>query len=395
MTDTVHVALLGTKFMGRAHSNAWLNVARFFPADPAPVMHTVVGRDAEASRDFAGRWGWQQASTDWGDVVRSPEIDLVDIGTPNHVHAEQAIAALEAGKHVACEKPLAGTLADAEAMAAAAGGAPGRTFVWFNYRRVPAVALAQRLVASGAVGRIYHVRAAYLQSWGGPETPLMWRFRAEVAGSGAHGDLNAHSVDLVRFVTGEEITTVEGAIAHTFVESRALIEQASGGDTSGVDAPTAAARGRSTVDDAVLFLARLSGGGLASFEATRVATGYHNSNRFEIHGDRGALRFDLQRMNELEVYRLDGEAAVQGWTTVDVTHADAGHPYVDAWWPAGHGLGYEHTFVNQASDILRVLRGGEPLVPMPDFADALTTQRVLHAAIEAARRRAPVALPPA
>jgi len=390
MTTTINVALLGSKFMGRAHSNAWLNVGKFFPVEPLPVMHTVAGRSASDLQEFADRWGWQQTSTDWQSVVQSADVGLVDVATPNGVHAEQAIAALEAGKHVACEKPLAGRLTDAQAMTDAAEGASGSTFVWFNYRRVPAVALAQRLVASGALGRIYHVRAAYLQSWGGPDTPLLWRFQGDVAGSGAHGDLNAHIIDTVRFITGEEIVTVEGAIEHTFIEERDLLAGAAGGEIGGAGAATAGAKGRSTVDDAVLFLARMTGGALASFEASRLATGYHNGNRFEIHGERGALRFDFERMNELHFYNLDNDSAVQGWTTIDVTRAGSGHPYVEAWWPDSHGLGYEHTFVNQASDILTVLGGGQPVAALPDFADALKTQRVLHAAIASARNRAPV-----
>lgn len=392
MHDTINVALIGAKFMGRAHSNAWLKVAKFFPAVPAPAMRTVAARDAEATAAFARQWGWDRATADWRDAVADGEVDLVDIATPNHVHAEQAIAALEAGKHVACEKPLAGTLADAEAMAAAAERAAGRTFVWYSYRRVPAVALAHRLVASGALGRIYHVRAAYLQGWGGPEAPLVWRFQGDVAGSGAHGDLGAHIVDMVRFVTGEEITAVEGAIEHTFIEERALVEGPGGGEIAGAGAGTTGATGKSTVDDAVLFLARLSGGGVASFESTRLATGYHNANRFEIHGERGALRFDFERMNELGFYNRDADPAVQGWTTIDVTRGGDGHPYADAWWPDSHGLGYEHTFINQTADILAVLGGGAAQVPLPDFADALRTQRVLHAAIESARHRTPISL---
>ncbi len=392
MTGSLNVALFGSKFMGRAHSNAWLKVGRFFDVDPVPVMHTVVARNAGEVDQFAQRWGWQHSSTDWQAVVSSDDIGLVDIGTPNDVHAEQAISALEAGKHVACEKPLAGTLEDAHRMAEAAQAAAGKTFVWFNYRRVPAVALAHRLVAAGALGRIYHARAAYLQSWGGPDTPLLWRFQGEVAGSGAHGDLNAHIIDAVRFVTGEEIVTVEGAVEHTFIEEREILAGTSGGEIAGAGAATAGAKGRSTVDDAVLFLARMSGGALASFEATRLATGYHNANRFEIHGERGALRFDFERMNELHVYSLDNDPAVQGWTTVDVTRAGSGHPYVEAWWPDSHGLGYEHTFINQASDILTDIGGGQPPFALPDFADALQTQRVLHAAIESARNRSPVAV---
>ena len=390
MTGSLNVALIGSKFMGRAHSNAWLKVAKFFEVDQLPSMHTVVGRSSSDLVDFAAQWGWHHTSTDWQAVVTSPEIGLVDIATPNDMHAEQAIAALEAGKHVACEKPLAGTLADAQRMADAAAGAAGRTFVWFNYRRVPAVALARRLVASGALGRIYHARAAYLQSWGGPDTPLLWRFQGDIAGSGAHGDLNAHIIDAVRFVTGEEIVSVEGAVEHTFITERELLAGSTGGEIAGSGASTTGAKGRSTVDDAVLFLARLSGGAIASFEATRLATGYHNANRFEIHGERGALRFDFARMNELDFYNQDAEPAVQGWTTIDVTRAGSGHPYIEAWWPDGHGLGYEHSFVNQARDILTVLGGGEPAFALPDFADALKTQRVLHAAVASARDRAPV-----
>jgi len=390
MTDSINVALLGSKFMGRAHSNAWLKVGKFFDVDPVPAMHTVVGRNAEELREFAQRWGWHNTSTDWRAVVTDSDIGLVDIGTPNNVHAEQAIAALEAGKHVACEKPLAGTLRDAQAMADAAAQAAGRTFVWFNYRRVPAVALAAQLVAAGALGRIFHVRAAYLQSWGGPDTPLLWRFQGDVAGSGAHGDLNAHIIDAVRFVTGEEIVTVEGAIEHTFIEERYLLEDSTGGEIAGAGAATSGGKGRSTVDDAVLFLARLSGGALASFEATRLATGYHNSNRFEIHGERGALRFNLERMNELDFYDATRDGSVQGWATVNVTRGGDGHPYAGAWWPDAHILGYEHSFINQASDILKVLGGSDPVVALPDFADAFQTQRVLQAAVESARNRAPV-----
>lgn len=393
MTDRLNVTLLGSKFMGRAHSNAWGQVSRFFDVSPKPTMHAVVARNEEELAAFAGRWGWESYTTDWRAAVSADDTDLVDIATPNDAHAEAAIAALEAGKHVACEKPLAATLEEAEAMAAAAARAPGRTFVWFNYRRVPAIALAHRIVASGALGRIYHARASYLQSWGGPDTPLLWRFQGDVAGSGAHGDLNAHIIDAVRFVTGEEITTVEGAIEETFIKERALIEGGAGGEIAGAGAATAQQMGKSTVDDAVLFLSRLSGGGIASFEATRLATGYHNANRFEIHGEGGALRFDFERMNELGYYRTDVPGGEQGWTTIDVTRGGDGHPYTDAWWPDSHGLGYEHGFVNEARDIVTVINGGEPLVPLPDFRDALQTQRVLQAAIDSAREKKPVQVP--
>ncbi len=358
---TLDVALVGSKFMGRAHSHAWRSVGAFFDLPLRPVLHTVVARDPAALAEFAQRWGWRNTTTDYASVLADPAVDLVDIGTPNNLHAEQAIGALEAGKHVACEKPLADTLESARAMAAAARTAPGSTFVWYSYRRVPAVALARALVRRGLVGPVHHVRAVYAQSWGGAASPALWRFDAATAGTGAHGDINAHIIDAVRFVTGEEITHIAGAISKTFVPGR-------------------------TVDDAVLFIAQLSGGGVASFEATRLATGYHNHNGFEIHGERGALRYYFDRMTQLDVFDATGDLTTRGWTSIDVSDADAGHPYAQAWWPAGHHIGYEHTFTNQAADIVAVLGGEAPVAPIADFADALVTQTVLAAVLRSAER---------
>ena len=391
---TVNVAMIGSKFMGRAHANAYAKVAKFFDLPVEPIMHTVAARDEGELRTFAERWGWPNRTIRWELAVENPEIDLVDICTPNHVHLDQAVAALEAGRHVACEKPLAGTLADARQMHQAATKARrSQTFVWYNYRRCPAVALAQQLVKSGKLGRIYHVRAAYLQDWGGPDTPLLWRFQSKFAGSGAHGDLNAHIIDMARFITGDEISEVVGAIEQTFIKQRDLVESA-GGEISGRGARRGKARrkkGRSSVDDAVLFLARFKKGAVASFEATRLATGDKNRNRIEIHGEKAALRFQFERMNELEWYDAS-QGKLAGWSTITVTRGDEGHPYVGAWWPPGHVLGYEHTFVNMAADLFLMLGGKKPLVSMPDFADAYQTQRVLHAAIESARNRCPVKL---
>lgn len=375
--EHLNIALLGTGFMGRAHSQAWATAGRFFDLPVEPERTVVVGRDRARTSAFATRWGWERSATRWRTVVDDPAVDLVDIATPNHLHAEQALAALAAGKHVACEKPLAGTLADARAMRDAARKASGRTFVWYSYRRVPAVALAAQLVREGHVGTVRHVRAAYLQGWGGADTPLVWRFQRGTAGSGALGDLMAHIVDMARFITGEEIVEVSGAVAETFVKRRPL-----------PDDPTRTAR--STVDDAVLFLGRLSGGAVASFESTRVATGVKNSNRIEIHGDRGALRFDFERMNELMFFSADDPPRLAGWRTITVTHED--HPWTGSWWPDGHGLGYDHTFVNQAADIVGALGGLDPVVALPDFADAYETQRVLEAAMVSARARSAVRL---
>jgi predicted dehydrogenase len=370
MPRSLGIALIGQKFMGRAHGNAWGQVAKFFDLPLTPRLVTICGRDKAALGLFAKRWGWERYSTDWRLLGPDSEIQLVDIATPNHVHAEPAIAMLEAGKHVACEKPLAGTLADARAMKAAARRAKGKTFVWFNYRRCPAVGLAWGLVKDGALGTLHHVRAHYLQSWGGKETPLLWRFQKRQAGSGAHGDLNAHIIDLVRFISGKEITTVHGAVAKTFIRRRRI--------------PGTRRTGRSTVDDAVLFLATLSGGAVASFECSRVATGHLNDNTVELNGDRGSLRFSFEEMNALWYFDATLPKGTQGWRRIDCTVAGE-HPYVANWWPAAHSLGYEHGFVNMAADILKVIGRRRPELPIPDFADAYETQRVLEAALLSAR----------
>jgi predicted dehydrogenase len=389
--QTINVALIGQGFMGRTHSNAWGQVAKFFKPPLKPIMHTVFGQPEENPQVFADNWGWKNAATDWQAVIRSPEIGLIDVVTPNYMHAPVAKAAIAAGKPVSCEKPIAGTLAEAREMAQAARAAGVKTFVWFNYRRVPAVALAQQLVRRGAVGKIRHVRAVYLQDWADDAVPLVWRFDKNLAGSGAHGDLNAHIVDMTRFVTGEEITEIAGAIAETFIKQRKrMTGTGAGGIAAGLT--SGEETGPVTVDDTVLFLARFSGGAVASFEAARQATGNQNRNGFEINGTKGSLKFDFERMNELKFYDATLPRAVQGWSTIMCTHG-ADHPYVANWWPDAHLIGYEHGFTNEAYDILRVLAGQEPTVPLPDFEDAYQTQRVLEAALISAQEQRPVKMP--
>ena len=306
------------------------------------------------------------------------------------MHAPVARAAIAAGKPCSCEKPIAGTLDDAREMVEAAKTAGVKTFVWFNYRRCPAVGLAHQLVKEGKIGDIRHVRAVYLQDWADESIPLAWRFDKKLAGSGAHGDLNAHLVDLTRFVTGREITEIAGAIAETFIKQRKLmVGTVAGGITEGLK--SSEATGEVTVDDTVLFLARFSGGAVGSFEAARQATGNQNRNSFEINGTLGSLKFDFERMNELQYYDATLPRAVQGWTTIMCTHG-GDHPYVAHWWPDAHPIGYEHGFVNQAYDILRVLAGQEPTLPIPDFEDAYQTQRVLEAALLSATEQRPVNL---
>ncbi|MAX25710.1 MAG: dehydrogenase [Phycisphaeraceae bacterium] len=390
-TRSLNIALIGSSFMGRTHSNAYLKVAKFFDLPLEPVMHTIAARDAQKVAMFAKRWGWQNSSSNWKEVCANPDIDIIDIGTPNHVHKEMALEALSQGKHLACEKPLAGNLDDAREMYKAAQKyKKSKTFVWFTYRRCPAVAFAQQLVAQGKLGKIYHVRAAYLQDWAGPDAPLVWRFRGDIAGSGSHGDLGAHIIDMARFITGDEISEIAGAMEHTFIKERPIPES-TGGEISGRNAKTSKTKmGKSTVDDAVMFLARFKGGALGSFEATRLSTGDKNRNRIEIHGEKGAIRFDFERMNELQWYDATIDGALQGWSTINVTSGADGHPYAAAWWPTAHVVGYEHGFINMAADMINVLGGKDAVVPLPDFADAYQTQRVLQAAVESARNRCPI-----
>jgi predicted dehydrogenase len=276
-------------------------------------------------------------------------------------------------------------------MMQAAQKAKGKTFVWYNYRRCPAVALAHQLCKSGKLGQIYQIRGCYLQDWAGPDTPLMWRFQGDVAGSGALGDLCAHTIDTARFITGDEVGEVIGATMETVIKERVILE-GGGGEISGHGAKTAQKKGPSTVDDIVLFVARMKSGALATFEATRLSTGYKNGNRIEIHGSKGAIRFNFERMNELDFYDATLPENVQGWTTINVTNGNAGHPYAGAWWPVAHVLGYEHSFINMTADIISMIGGKEPVVPMPCFADAYEVQKVLHAVTESDKHRSPVSL---
>ncbi|MBC02733.1 MAG: dehydrogenase [Phycisphaerae bacterium] len=391
-TGPVRVGIIGTKFMGKAHANAWLSASRFFDLPRGIVMQSASGRDARETCRFAENWGWRTSTDDWHELVADPEVDLVDVCTPNHLHAPMSVEALAAGKHVACEKPLAGTLEDAREMRDAARKAKRKgqqTFVWFNYRRVPALAFAHQLIAKGRLGRIFHVRASYLQDWGHPDTPLVWRFDSKQAGSGAHGDLNAHIIDLARFLTGDEVAEVIGGVEETFVTRRELVGDAGAAIKGSRGRGGKAKTGRSTVDDAVLFLAKFKQGAVASFEATRMATGNLNRNNIEINGEKGSIKFDFERMNELEWWDHTLEPGLRGWSRIMCTEAGA-HPYVESYWPAAHGLGYEHGFVSQVADTVRMLGGRKPEVTMPDFEDAFETQRVLEAAILSARERTPI-----
>ncbi|MEV5827822.1 Gfo/Idh/MocA family oxidoreductase [Spirillospora sp. NPDC052242] len=360
---TVGVGMVGHAFMGRAHSQAWRSVGPFFGPPLTPVMTALAGRDAERTSAAARALGWASAETDWKELLRRDDVQLVDVCTPGDSHAEIAVAALDAGKHVLCEKPLANTVAEAEAMVAAAERARERgvrSMVGFNYRRVPAVTLARRLVAEGRIGTVRQIRAQYLQDWlTDPESPHTWRLDRDRAGSGALGDIGAHIIDTAQFVTGQLLTGVT-ALTETFTHERPL----PGGGTAPV-----------TVDDAALFLARTDGGAVASFEATRVAAGRKNALRIEVSGSAGALSFDLESLNELWLFDAAEDAATAGFRRIVVT--EDVHPYAGAWWPPGHMLGYEHTFTHQMADLLTAIAEGTD--PAPSFADGLRVQRVLAA----------------
>ncbi|GLZ78400.1 oxidoreductase [Actinorhabdospora filicis] len=363
--------MVGHAFMGAAHSQAWRTVNRVFDLPLRARMVAVCGRDPRRTAEAADRLGWEGHHTDWRELIARDDIDLVDICTPGDSHAEIALAALAAGKHVLCEKPLANTLDEAEAMAGAADAARAngiRAMCGFNYRRVPAVTLMRDMIARGDIGTVRHVRAAYLQDWiVDPAHPLVWRLQRDRAGSGALGDIGAHIIDLTQYLTGQHITGVS-ALTETFIRQRPLPE-----------AP--AETGTVTVDDAAILTARLEGGAIATLEATRFATGRKNALRVEINGSHGSLAFDLERLNELEFFDATAPPTTRGFTTVLVTEPE--HPYLAAWWPPGHLIGYEHTFTHQMRDLIEAIAHGRD--PEPSFTDALSVQRVIDAVEHSAR----------
>jgi predicted dehydrogenase len=365
--------MVGYGFMGAAHSQGWRVAPRFFDLAAAPEMAVLIGRDEQRVAAAAQKWGWRETSTSWRETIARDDIAIVDIVTPGDSHAEIAIAALDAGKHVLCEKPLANTVAEAEAMLAAADRAAERgirAMVGFTYRRVPAVTLARDLVAAGKIGTIRQVRAVYLQDWlTDAESPMTWRLDKNLAGSGALGDIGAHAIDLAQFITGHRLTSVSGVL-ETIVSERPLLAE-----SHGLSGTASAQRGKVSVDDLALFTGRFDDGVLGSFEATRFSTGRKNALRIEIAGSDGALAFDLEDLNSLQYYDAKGDPGLQGFTKILVTEPE--HPYVSAWWPAGHMLGYEHGFSHQARDFVDAIVAGNQ--PLPSFADGVQVQRVLEA----------------
>jgi predicted dehydrogenase len=358
---SLNIGLIGYAFMGKAHSNAWRQVRAFFSPRLEPRLKVICGRDRAKTQEAAHRYGWDEVATEWQDVIARKDIDLIDICTPGDSHAEIAIAAAAAGKAVFCEKPLANTTAEAESMLDAATKHGVVHMLCHNYRRAPAVALAKQIIDSGRLGRIRHYRGTYLQDWiVDPDFPRVWRLEKLRAGSGALGDIASHSVDLARYLVGE--ITETAALLETFIRERPL-----------PDDPDRT--GEVTVDDASAALVRFDNGAVGTIEATRMAPGRKNYNRFEINGSEGSLAFNLEQMNELEVYYRSDSEGERGFRTISVT--DPAHPYIKAWWPPGHIIGYEHTFVHTVYDLLEAIADGRN--PKPDFEDGVRNQRVLAA----------------
>ena len=362
----LNVAMVGYDFMGRAHSNAWRQVARFMPDLPyEPVMKVVAGRTEAKVKEAAERLGWEEYATRWEDVTARKDIDIIDICTPGDSHMPIAIAAAEAKKNILCEKPLANTLADAEKMWGAATKAGVIHMLCHNYRRCPAVALAKQLIDAGQLGTIYHYRGTYLQDWiVDPAFPRVWRLVKSRAGSGSLGDILSHTMDLSRYLVGEPVEV--NGLLKTFITERPL-----------PDNP--AKKGPVDVDDAALSLVRYDNGAVGYLEGTRFATGRKNYNRFEINGAKGSIVWDLEQLNELQLYVEEGPNS--GFRTISVT--DGKHPYVGAWWPPGHIIGYEHSFTHTVYDFLRAI--AEQKLPSPSFEDGYKNQRVLDAIERSAR----------
>ena len=378
MPKTLNVGMIGYKFMGRAHSNAWLKADKFFDLKARPLMKVICGRDKPGVAAMAYKFGWERFETNWREVVDDPTIDIIDINTPNDSHAEIAIAAARARKHILCEKPLALDVKQARDMVAAVKKAGVVHMVCHNYRRIPAIALAKKLIEAGDLGQIYHYRARYAQDWiVDPNFPLVWRLNSKVAGSGAHGDINAHIIDLARYLVGE-FKSVCGQM-ETFIKERPLPSE-----QGGLAAKGSQRMGKVTVDDAVNFIGRFENGALANLEATRFALGRKNGIQIEINGSKGSIAFDFEDMNRLKFYSLADPPDRRGFRDILVTEG-ASHPYVGACWPPGHIIGYEHTFVHTVADFVNAVADGKPV--QPTFEDGLANQIVLAAVEESARTR--------
>jgi predicted dehydrogenase len=370
---TLNVALIGYKFMGKAHSYALMATPFFFKTGINPVRKVIVGRSEGPLKQAAADFGWDEHSTDWREVVARVDIDVIDIATPPCTHAEIAIAAAEAGKHIFCEKPFTVTVEEARRVLDAVKASGVKHMLGFNYRRVPAIGLAKQLIASGRLGKIYHFRAVYLQDWiMDPQFPRIWKLNKKIAGSGPHHELNSHLVDLALHLVGG-VSRVVG-MEETFIKQRPA-EAAAAGLSTMLTAEASSEMQPVDVDDTTSFLARFANGAQGTFESTRFAAGRRNHNRIEVNGSKGSVCFDLEDMNRLEYYNADDPADVPGWRSIQVN--EGCHPYIDHWWPPGHGIGYQNTFVNQFADFFQAI--ADDTKPSPGFEEGLENQKVLEA----------------
>lgn len=375
MTKNINIGIVGTQFMGKAHSNGYLRLPHFFDLNGPPVLHTACGRNAEHLSKFSAKYGWQNEVTDWRQLINDETIDLVDIVTPNNLHHPIAMGAIAHGKNVLVEKPMAMNKKEAREMYEAAETAGIVHMMIFNYRFVPALALAKKLIDTGKLGKIHHFNAVYYQDWlVDPKFPMAWRHDTKITGSGAHGDMNAHIVDLARHLVGE-FEGVTG-LQEVFIKERPYKNKEGMGTV--------------TADDATIFMARFQNGAAGSFNATRFANGRKNHMRLEIFGSEGSLIFNLERLNELQYFSLNDTKEEQGFRNILVTESK--HPYIDAWWPPGHIIGWEHTFVHQFATLINGIANNEKVVP--DFYDGLKCQEVLDAVVESAQEQKWVNLEP-
>ncbi|KAA6440203.1 Gfo/Idh/MocA family oxidoreductase [Dyadobacter flavalbus] len=385
MKKHLNVGIIGYKFMGRAHSNAWMKAPLFFDLPAVPVLKAACGRQEESLKEFAGKWNWEETETDWKKLVARPDINIVDIALPQQLHYDVAIAAAKEGKHIFCEKPLSMNSKQAEEMLKVCEDNKVKHYLNHNYRRTPAVSYARKMIDDGKIGRIFHWRCAYQQDWiVDPEFPLTWQLRKETAQAGPQWDLNSHAVDLAHYLIGD-IATVSALTTH-FIKERPLADETTSGNLSA--STKGDEKGEVTVEDAALMMVTFKNGTIGSFEATRFATGRKNRLTFEIYGSKGSLVFDLERMNELQYFSNDDEAGQQGFRTILAT--EAVHPYAANWWPAGHIIGYEHSFVHAVADFIKAIE--EDTAIKPDFADGLKIIQVLEAGIVSAETGSQVTL---
>ena len=379
----INVGLIGYKFMGKAHSSALSKIGMFFDNSAVINKKVICGRDEEWVKQSADKFGWAETETSWEKLVRRSDIDMIDITAPSNAHKEIAITAANEGKHIFCEKPLALTLADAREMHEIAEKNKITHQIGFNYRFVPAVLLAKSLIDSGKIGKIFHVRANFLQDWIiDPEFPFVWRLDKKICGSGSLGDLGAHFIDMARFLCGE-FDSVMG-MSKTFVKSRPTSEKMTGlSGKAAADAP----RANVEIDDVTVFTAEFKNGAIGIFEATRFAQGHKNDMSIEINGELGSIKFIFERMNELHYFSANDEPGLQGFRLIQASEGI--HPYMHAWWPAGHVIGYEHTFVHELYEFTESIATGNLLNSIcPDFSDGVKCSQIIEAVELSCERKA-------